>query len=276
MTTLRIARRSLAALAVLLGCTVWAADGATGPPAVWLGVFVEEVDGGVELVGVVPGGPADRQGLRQGDVLVRMAGRPLARLSDLEEVLRPLRAGDPIAVELLRAGGLEEVGLRVGRRESHAAALPRAPEIAGRAGAVGWRLVDVTPDLRRHFGAPEEAGVLVTGILEGPSADAGGLRVGDVLVALGEQRVRCVSDVAQVLGDRPAGEQELHASVVRERRAQALTLILPASRRVAAEDAPAAPPPFDRAALERAIRAEIERLARRIEDLREELGALPD
>lgn len=284
MTKRNIGALAPAALVIFLAGAALAGDTASSS-AVWLGVFVEDLDGGVELVGVVPGGPADRQGLRRGDILVRVDGRALARLSDLEEVLRPLSPGDRIVLELLRGGEPQEVGLRVGGRESAAAGAPApcAPENACGASAVGWRLADVTPDLRRHFGAPEEAGVLVTGILEGQSAAAGGLRVGDVLVALGEQPVRSVQDVAEVLGDQAGDGHRLRVSVVRGREAQALTLTLPAFHGVAPGEAPApallavAPqPPLDRAALERVIRAEIVRLERRIEELRRELRELTD
>ena len=45
------------------------------PSAPWMGVFLgDAVDGGVQIVALVPGGPAQAGGLQRGDVLVRVGG----------------------------------------------------------------------------------------------------------------------------------------------------------------------------------------------------------
>jgi membrane-associated protease RseP (regulator of RpoE activity) len=58
-----------------------------------------------------------------------------------------------------------------------------------RRGHLGVELVDITPELREHFGAPREAGVLVGRVTpDGPAAKAG-VRVGDVITAVDGQKV---------------------------------------------------------------------------------------
>jgi len=250
---------------------------------VWIGAFVEDVDGGIELVGIVPGGPSDRGGLEQGDILVGAGERDLAGLPDLEAVLATLRPGDSVQVRLLRGGEPVEVVLRVGRREARlhpAGPTPPLPPLPAPRPAgpvddeqIGWVIVDVTPDLRAYFGAPAEKGVLVAGVASGRAAESAGLRVGDVVVALGEREVSDVDQVAQVLRARAEADGRLTVSIVRSRREQAITLALP-------ELPPAAAPAVssrargNRAILERVIRGEIERLERRIEELREQLDDL--
>lgn len=51
-------------------------------------------------------------------------------------------------------------------------------------GYLGVLLLDLTPDLRRHFGAPEESGVMISQIAEDSPAETAGLRVADVVTAL--------------------------------------------------------------------------------------------
>jgi len=53
-----------------------------------------------------------------------------------------------------------------------------------RRGFLGVQLVELTPELRRHYGATAENGVLVGKVEPGSPAEAAGLRVGDVIVAL--------------------------------------------------------------------------------------------
>jgi S1-C subfamily serine protease len=76
------------------------ASGRTNP---WLGVYTGEQAGRVFIQRVSDGGPAERAGLRSGDIIVGVAGR---RVADTESFLRQVwaggRAGDPISLDILR------------------------------------------------------------------------------------------------------------------------------------------------------------------------------
>jgi S1-C subfamily serine protease len=73
-------------------------------------------DAGVIVLGVEPGGPADRGGLLVGDVLVALDGAPVRDTSDVVALLGPDRVGTTIAARVVRAGALQEVALVVGAR----------------------------------------------------------------------------------------------------------------------------------------------------------------
>jgi S1-C subfamily serine protease len=59
---------------------------------------------GVRLTGVRPESPAEKAGLREGDVIVQLAGVRIKNLHDLAYVLRSKRAGDTVEVVFLRSG----------------------------------------------------------------------------------------------------------------------------------------------------------------------------
>ena len=59
---------------------------------------------GVRLGGVRPGSPADKAGVKTGDIIIRFAGLEVKTLEDLSFVLRSKRAGDKVEVILLRDG----------------------------------------------------------------------------------------------------------------------------------------------------------------------------
>ncbi|HEY0478037.1 MAG TPA: PDZ domain-containing protein [Kofleriaceae bacterium] len=78
---------------------------------------------------------------------------------------------------------------------------------------LGVLVMPMTPDLRRHFGAPVDRGVLIARVEPNSAASRAGIQVGDVLVRVGRQRVRSGDDVVQALTARGGGRIPL--SVIR-------------------------------------------------------------
>jgi S1-C subfamily serine protease len=71
---------------------------------------------GVICLSVEPGGPADRAGLLQGDVIVALDGTPLRDMRDLVSSLGPDRIGQPVTLTVHRAGEARDVTVEVGAR----------------------------------------------------------------------------------------------------------------------------------------------------------------
>ncbi len=76
----------------------------------------------------------------------------------------------------------------------------------GRGGFIGVTLVEITPELRAHFGAPRDAGVLVSDVRSDTPAAKAGVEVGDVITAVDGKRVRWSGDVSRGIRNRKAGE----------------------------------------------------------------------
>ncbi|HTQ92474.1 MAG TPA: trypsin-like peptidase domain-containing protein [Streptosporangiaceae bacterium] len=64
---------------------------------------------GLLVAQVVPGGPADRAGLRQGDLLLTVAGNPVAVSQDLQRLMFSEAIGRPLAITVMRNGALVDV-----------------------------------------------------------------------------------------------------------------------------------------------------------------------
>jgi membrane-associated protease RseP (regulator of RpoE activity) len=93
--------------------------------------------------------------------------------------------------------------------------------IEGR-GFLGVHLIDLTPELRAHFGAGDEAGLLVGRVEEGSPAEQAGLRVGDLLTRVGGEAVSGNWDVVRKVRPLTAG-QGVALEVVREGRVETLS-----------------------------------------------------
>jgi S1-C subfamily serine protease len=64
---------------------------------------------GLRVAEVVPGGPADRAGLRAGDLLLSAAGQPVTKAQDLQRLMFAEAIGRPLAITVMRNGALVDV-----------------------------------------------------------------------------------------------------------------------------------------------------------------------
>lgn len=69
-------------------------------------------------------------------------------------------------------------------------------------GFLGVELLQLTPELRAHFGVPEDQGTMISRVAEDSPAAASGLRAGDILTAVDGEPVETHWDVVQLIGPR--------------------------------------------------------------------------
>lgn len=106
-----------------------------------------------------------------------------------------------------------EDGSRVVIRE-----VTTCPEIAiGSGGSVHWlglsnrgflgiEASQLTPELRSHFGVPEDSGILVGKVIEDSAAAAAGLKVGDIITRVGEQSIGSTADLGRAVRNKEKGD----------------------------------------------------------------------
>jgi len=86
-----------------------------GPPNhVALGVNMEEAGDGVRILYVAPGSAAAIAGVRQGDVLISLAGEPVRAITEVQTIVRRHRPGDSMPFSLVRDGNRFELNARFG------------------------------------------------------------------------------------------------------------------------------------------------------------------
>ncbi|MCI0343424.1 MAG: M28 family peptidase [Planctomycetales bacterium] len=158
-----------------------------------LGIFSDQdFEGpGIRVTQLVPGGPAEKAGLKPGDVVVKLAGRELKEIADLHEALGKLKSGDTSEVEVRR--GAETLALKI----EFAAAAGAAPAPA-----------DEQPRPRLGF-MPDYGfdgpGVKATEVTPDMPGSRAGLQAGDIVLKLGNLEVKGLEDLMMALGAQKPG-----------------------------------------------------------------------
>jgi S1-C subfamily serine protease len=161
-----------------------------------LGIVLGPPEGdGVRVLGVTPGSGAEAAGMMAGDVVVAVAGTPVAgSIRDFTHALETAAAGDIVTVEYLR--GRERATADVTMSEAQPFQLPLPPPGGGGAvevgvavasadasfiqfAPVGLQLHDFDANLGRYFG-------VASGVLVLQSAEGSGLEGGDVLLTIAD------------------------------------------------------------------------------------------
>ena len=103
-----------------------------------------------------------------------------------------------------------------------------APADPSHPAALGVILLDISPELRAHFGAPEDRGVLVDRVRPDSAAAKAGVHVGDVIVQIGADHASSVRAARRVLRDHHEGDR-VDVVVLRDGKPLTLSATLDAS-----------------------------------------------
>lgn len=104
---------------------------------------------------------------------------------------------------------------------------------------LGVLVMGMTPELRRHLGAPNDSGVLIARIEPDSAASRAGIQVGDVLLRVGGRQIRSGTDVIEALAAHGGGRVAL--SVIRQGRVVRIDAMIPGPRQQQPEPPPEHP-----------------------------------
>jgi len=178
---------------------------------------------GVLVAEVVPGGPADRAGLRAGDVVLQVNGRGTENAARLTREVAAARAGDALRLDVLRSGSRRTIEVRAGLRPSENGidSPPGAfdEDRAGSGARLGVVLGPLDDAARRRQDIPSDiTGAVVLSVDPASDAASRGIRAGDVIVRVNDQPVNGPADVsAAVAAAHRAGRKSALVFVHRAR-----------------------------------------------------------
>jgi len=196
----------------------------------WLGVGIQEVTAelagkfgikdtdGVLVNDVFENEPAYRAGIKPGDIISKVNGRPIETPSGLSRSVAALLPGAKIDLEIVRNGERRQVVVDLGERKEDAvvASIPPPPPVPEL--KLGINVQDLNPELAEKFKIKDKKGALVGKVEVGSAAQEQGLREGDLIKEVNRQPVTTADEFKSAVAQVKKGDSVL-LRVVRENRA---------------------------------------------------------
>ncbi|WP_246812393.1 Do family serine endopeptidase [Microvirga sp.] len=144
---------------------------------------------GAIVARVEEGGPAAKAGIRTGDVIVSVNGKPVEDARDLSRMVASLNAGSTAKLQVWRDGKRQEIGVTIAKMSGTSTAASDATQ-GTEMGKLGLSLAPASDDKK---------GVAVVSVEPGSPAAEKGLRTGDVIKEVAGQPVQTPADVKAAL-----------------------------------------------------------------------------
>ncbi|HNQ93009.1 MAG TPA: PDZ domain-containing protein, partial [Alphaproteobacteria bacterium] len=182
----------------------------------WMGVKIQTVTDeiaesmglkgtqGALVASVTPDGPAEKAGIKSGDVITSFNGQSLNAMRQLPRIVAETPIGQKVPVEILRDGKTLSLSIAVGELEKAEdeglvetadAQDGKAPSKMTELDGTGLFLSDLTSVLRETFDVPDDVqGVVVTKVGAGSDAALKGMTPGDIILEVNQQPVASTAD----------------------------------------------------------------------------------
>lgn len=187
----------------------------------WLGVRIQTVTPelaeamsldephGALVAGVVEGSPADKAGIKEGDVIVSYDNAKITKMVDLPRQVAQTEINKRVKMEIMRAGKRIALSAQIKELvEEEATTKPIDPKKMNRT-VLGMYLMNLTDSVRAQYGIGSDVkGVLVRHLSGRSAAATAGIRRGDVILQVNRKPVETVSDVMNLV-DGDSGKSAL-------------------------------------------------------------------
>jgi serine protease Do len=184
----------------------------------YLGVQIQEIDyeiakslglkevAGALIADVVEDTPADKAGLKTGDVVLKVDGKKIHTSSELRNTISAHRPGDKVTLMLLRGGKEKNIDVILEELPEN---LNQAMESKTVQDGPGFSVQDLDKNLAARYGIKKDEGVVITEVQPGSEAAKKGLRPGDIILQVGDKEISSVREFDKVFEKYEKGDTVL-------------------------------------------------------------------
>lgn len=183
----------------------------------WLGVLIQDVTRelaesfgmkapeGALVAQVLPGSPAEKAGIKVGDVIVGFNGEEIIKSSDLPPLVGGTRIGEKVPLQVVRNGQSRNLTVVIATLPEEEALQATTGEPKSTADTrLGVEVTDLTEEQRKQLDLKQH-GVVVTAVREGPASQAGVQR-GDVILMINGVQIENSAQFKRLAAELPRGK----------------------------------------------------------------------
>jgi serine protease Do len=170
---------------------------------------------GVVIGQIVPDGPADKAGLKVGDVLIKVNGKAVHNSNDLVDPIIQTPVGNKVRLTFVRDKQEHEVTIAVGdmsklfpesaQNNDDEGSAPGGPAAAAQ---YGLHVDELTPEIAKRLGVTAKGGVVVTRDPDAASfAEDMNVGIHDVIIEINEQPINNLADFKRVVATFKPGQE---------------------------------------------------------------------
>jgi serine protease Do len=181
----------------------------------WIGVMIQDItpelkaklnlgtEEGALVSDVVSGGPADKAGIKRGDVILRFDDKAIRSTQNLPFVVASTPIGKTVEMEIMR--GNQRMNLQIKTEELKEETEEQTP--AEEAGPnLGMEVQEITPEMAKNYNLSRTSGVIIVDVESGSPADEAGLAPGDIIVEIDKEPVKDIVTLNNLLAEVKAGQ----------------------------------------------------------------------
>ena len=182
----------------------------------WLGVGIQDITEemsdyqdikdkrGVLVAEVFKGDPAEKAGIKPGDIILEVDGEKVGSSRDLTRRIAGIPVGKTIKIKALRNGRKKTFKVKITKRDDTALASSGRP--MRKADELGLYISMLTPEIARRFNMEETEGVIILRVEPGSKASKAGLRSGDLIKEINHQVIENVKDYREAIEKVKSGK----------------------------------------------------------------------
>ncbi len=146
------------------------------------------------------GSPAEKAGMKAGDVVVRFNGRAVNAAAQLRNLVAATTPGSDANIVVIRNGNEKTLKVTIGKMSAESIASTKpSRKVESQLANLGLTVQTLTADMARQLGVEEGAGVLITDVEDGSPAAMAELQAGDVILEADHQPVSNVAELQSIL-----------------------------------------------------------------------------
>lgn len=161
---------------------------------------------GVLISSVVANGPAQKAGIRSGDVVTALNGTPIHDPNSFRNVIAGTPPGTDVALTIMRDGQQQQMKVKLEELQPGQQNAQNGGPGGPSAGQLGITVQPVTPAIAAQLNLPSNTqGLVVVSVDPAGAAAESGLQSGDVIVQVNRQAVRSIGDLQSAIAKSGSG-----------------------------------------------------------------------